>query len=114
MSLARIDAAQWVAHFAELQAQGLVWFDFLTAIDRSGQLEVVARVADSTQAQSALVATLVTDEIDSLTGLFPGAAWHERETMEMFGLAFLGLADARPLLLGSLSGPPPLRKASRA
>ncbi len=114
MSLARVDAAHWVEHFAGLQAGGLVWFDFLTAVDRGGQLEVVARVADSTQTQSAMVATVVTDAIDSLTGIFPGAAWHERETMEMFGLAFTGLVDARPLLLGSLSGPPPLRKGSSA
>ncbi len=46
----------------------------------------------------------------SLTGLWPGAAWHEREAWEMFGLAFDGFTDhtgagLRPLLLDGLDGP---------
>lgn len=45
----------------------------------------------------------------SLTGLWPGAAWHEREAWEMFGLAFDGFTDhtglgLRPLLLDGIHG----------
>ncbi len=50
--------------------------------------------------------TLVPDgeAVPSVTSLFAGAAWHERETHEMFGITFTDFADSsglglRPLLL---------------
>ena len=51
----------------------------------------------------------------SVTDLFPGAAWHERETHEMFGLAVEGFDDGtglglRPLLLPEGFEGTPLRK----
>lgn len=48
--------------------------------------------------------------IDSVVDLYPGAAWHERETAEMFGVRFAGHPDPRPLLLADASGRHPLRK----
>ncbi len=44
------------------------------------------------------------ESAESLTGLWPGAAWHEREAWEMYGLDFAGFTDhtglgMRPLLL---------------
>ena len=59
----------------------------------------------------------------SATGLWIGAAWHERETHEMFGIVFDGFDDKtgrglRPLLLPDGFEGSPLRKsfvlASRA
>jgi NADH-quinone oxidoreductase subunit C len=52
----------------------------------------------------------------SITGVFRGAAWHERETHEMFGLAFDGFDDGtglglRPLLLPDGFEGTPLRKS---
>ena len=52
----------------------------------------------------------------SLTGVFRGAAWHERETHEMFGLDFDGFDDGtglglRPLLLPDGFEGTPLRKS---
>ncbi|WP_281965532.1 NADH-quinone oxidoreductase subunit C [Serinicoccus marinus] len=51
----------------------------------------------------------------SVTDLFAGAAWHERETHEMFGLGFTGFEDGtglglRPLLLPEGFEGTPLRK----
>ena len=63
------------------------------------------------------------ESLASITGVFAGAAWHERETYEMFGLAFDGFTDSsglglRPLLLPVGFEGTPLRKsfvlASRA
>ena len=45
-------------------------------------------------------------------GLFEAAAWHERETAEMYGVRFDGHPDLRPLLLRATPAVPPLRKAS--
>jgi NADH-quinone oxidoreductase subunit C len=55
-------------------------------------------------------------ELLSLTSVWPGAAWHERETFEMFGLVFAGFEDGtdhglRPLLLPDGFEGTPLRKS---
>jgi NADH-quinone oxidoreductase subunit C len=47
--------------------------------------------------------------LDSLRDLVAGAAWHEREAAEMFGLTFAG-GDPRRLLLGPDFEGTPLRK----
>jgi len=38
-------------------------------------------------------------EIETITDIWQGANWHERETMELFGIKFLNHPDPRPLLL---------------
>ena len=48
--------------------------------------------------------------LPSLTAVWAGAAWHERETREMFGIEFSGLPDASPLLLPEGFEGHPLRK----
>jgi NADH-quinone oxidoreductase subunit C len=66
-----------------------------------------------------LLRTRVSDAdlvLASLTGLWPGVAWHERETFEMFGLRFSGFDDGsglelRPLLLPDGFEGTPLRKS---
>ena len=45
-----------------------------------------------------------------MVDLFPGAAWHERETYEMFGITFARHPDLRPLLLPPGFEGNPLRK----
>ncbi|MDP2013033.1 MAG: NADH-quinone oxidoreductase subunit C [Actinomycetota bacterium] len=112
MTPIRVDAATWIEHFAGLKAQGFVWFDFLSAIDRGDHVDVIACVADLSHSQSALVTTAVSVELDSLSGLFVGARWYERETQEMFGIGFIGLVDQRPLIRRSFLNPPPLRKTA--
>jgi NADH-quinone oxidoreductase subunit C len=54
--------------------------------------------------------------LPSLTALWPGVAWHERETFEMFGLEFSDYDDGsgqalRPLLLPDGFEGTPLRKS---
>ena len=54
--------------------------------------------------------------LPSLTTLWPGVAWHERETFEMFGLEFSDFEDGsghglRPLLLPDGFEGTPLRKS---
>ena len=65
-----------------------------------------------------LLRTRVTNadpRLPSLTSVWPGAAWHERETFEMFGVTFEGFDDGsgdwlRPLLLPDGFEGTPLRK----
>jgi NADH-quinone oxidoreductase subunit C len=48
--------------------------------------------------------------VPSLTGVFAGAGWHEREAAEMFGLVFDGHPAPAPLLLPDGFAGHPLRK----
>lgn len=48
--------------------------------------------------------------LSSVTGVWAGADWHERETAEMFGLTFEGHPDPRKLLLAEDNDAAPLRK----
>lgn len=49
--------------------------------------------------------------VPSVTSVWPGANWHERETAEMLGIDFPGHPDLRPLLLEEGVTERPLRKS---
>jgi len=49
-------------------------------------------------------------EIPSLTPVFGGADWHERETYDLFGIRFTGHPDPRRLFLEDDFPGHPLRK----
>lgn len=93
---------------------GLTFFDWLTGVD-AGQtgFDVVVHLWSPEHRYGVLLRTAVPREgarLPSLVPLFPGAAWHERETYEMFGVAFDGHPDLRKLLLPDEFDGHPLRK----
>lgn len=49
-------------------------------------------------------------KIDSVTEIWPGAEWMERETYDMFGIIFVGHPDLRRILTWNGYGSYPLRK----
>ena len=49
-------------------------------------------------------------EVDSWTGVYPGANWHEREAWEMFGISFQGHPNQVHIYLPSHFEGNPLRK----
>lgn len=49
-------------------------------------------------------------KIPSVTGIWPGAEWMEREVYDMFGIIFTGHPDLRRILTWSEYGSHPLRK----
>lgn len=106
-----VDAAAWHATLAQLQDDRFELLRFVTAVDRGEHLEIVACVMSTQPYRVRTVrARLEGEVIASVSDLWPAATWHERETAEMFGVAFVGIADGRPLLLHDHDGPPPLRK----
>jgi NADH-quinone oxidoreductase subunit C len=121
-----VSASEWVGAAHELVAQGFTFFDWLTAVDETDAAEdagfdVVLHLLDvSTPGalRGHLLRTRIPDgtALPSLTGMFAGAAWHERETHEMFGIDVDGFDDGtglglRPLLLPEGFVGTPLRKS---
>jgi len=49
-------------------------------------------------------------KVDSVTGIWPGAEWMEREVYDMYGIIFLGHPDLRRILTWNGYGSYPLRK----
>ncbi len=93
---------------------GMEFFDWLTGVDDPpDRIGVAAHVYDLNTHRHLLLRTSVAradPRLPSVTGVYRGANWHERETYEMFGVVFDGHPDLRPLLLPDGFEGHPLRK----
>jgi NADH-quinone oxidoreductase subunit C len=77
------------------------------------RFQVVARVHDVVGHWGVTVKSDVPDDelvVDTITGVYAGAGWHERETWEMYGIEFAGHPDLRKLYLPTDFEGFPLRK----
>jgi NADH-quinone oxidoreductase subunit C len=70
---------------------------FITVVDREGSFELTYELLDLRGVNVRVKTTIEGDEpvIDSVTGIYPTANWHEREAYDMFGMAFKGHPDLR-------------------
>lgn len=111
-----VPAERWVAALTAARDElGCTFFDWLSAVDEPGTgFRVCAHVAAlGTPPRRLLLRTTVPHDAPALptaTGVYPGAAWHERETHEMFGVGFPGHPGLDPLLLPEGFEGHPLRK----
>ncbi len=129
-----VASAGWLVAFTRLRDEGYAWWGWLTAVDvgdvggdvagdaDGAGVEVFAQVGQVGEVgRGVATRTLRTrlapgEALASLTPLYAGAAWSERETAEMFGVEFAGFADGsglglRPLLLPAGAPATPLCKA---
>ena len=90
------------------------FFDWLSAVDELADgFSIVAHVWSTAGRYGFLLRTRVPRDnprLDTIVDLYPGAAWSERETYEMFDIEFIGHPDLRPLLLPPEFEGHPLRK----
>ncbi|MEU7312699.1 NADH-quinone oxidoreductase subunit C [Streptomyces sp. NPDC007083] len=97
---------------------GCTYFDWLSAVDEPGTgirvcAHLVALPAAGRGVRRLVLRTTLPHESPALptaTGVYAGAAWHERETHEMFGIDFPGHPHLVPLLLPDSFEGHPLRK----
>ncbi|MGW3735299.1 NADH-quinone oxidoreductase subunit C [Streptomyces sp. NPDC005148] len=112
-----VPATAWIAALETARDRlGCTYFDWLSAVDEPGTgFRVCAHVAAPApgRVRRLLIRTTVPHDaavLPTAVGVYSGAAWHERETHEMFGVGFEGHPHLVPLLLPEGFEGHPLRK----
>jgi NADH-quinone oxidoreductase subunit C len=90
-----VPAAAWrTAVLTARDELGLDFFDWLSAVDELDEgFRIVVHLWSTRERFGVLLRTIVPRDgasLESIVDVFPGAAWHERETCEMFGIGFPG------------------------
>ena len=87
----------WLAAVEALKADGFDYFDWLGCVDEIGRQDclrivLVVRSVGKRAEPRMLSCSLPRDDprLDTVQGVFAGAAWHEREVAELFGVEFIG------------------------
>lgn len=89
--------------------------DAVTGVDwlAAGEMEVVYDFFHPASPLHVVVRCRVSrdgGEVPTLSGVYPGADWHEREAHDFFGIRFVGHPDLGPFLLPEDADYHPLRK----
>ncbi|QEU92490.1 NADH-quinone oxidoreductase subunit C [Streptomyces kanamyceticus] len=110
-----VPAASWTTALETARTTlTCTYFDWLSAVDEPGTgFLVSAHVVALAPVRRLLVRTTVPHDapvLASAVDVYAGAAWHERETHEMFGVTFEGHPGLVPLLLPENFEGHPLRK----
>ena len=95
-----LDAPQ-VRPFAQSLLSLGFFIDFLTAVDLSPAIQVIYQFAhfDNPCRINARVPLPESGGIDTISDIYQGADWHERETKDFFGVIFEGHPNLTPLIL---------------
>lgn len=124
----RVPRERWVEAHRALK-EHLPFFSWLSAVDWTSEVavgdpvegdevedryEVLTRLADVSAGEAVLVSTdLPRDDpqVESLSGVYGGADWHEREAADMFGITFTGHPHPDRIYLPDGFEGHPLRKS---
>jgi len=90
------------ALLAALREEGFLYPRSLSGVDTGYGLRVVVHLSDLERGKKATVYTELPydrPEIASVTDLWPGLEWFEREAFDLFGIRFAGHPDLRRILL---------------
>ncbi|MBM3878653.1 MAG: NADH-quinone oxidoreductase subunit C [Verrucomicrobia bacterium] len=110
----RTPASQVVAAAELLDREGFA-LDAVTGVDwiAQGEMEVIYDYFHPTAPWRVAVRSRIPrdhPQVPTISAVFPGANWHERETHDFFGIRFLGHPDLTPLLLPEDADFHPLKK----
>lgn len=122
-----VEASGWVAAHEALRSE-LPYFSWLSAIDWTTDVavgdppesedveeryEILSCLGDASVGTFVVLSTTVGKDaaaIDTITPVYGGADWHEREAAEMFGIEFTGHPNLVKLYLPDSFEGHPLRK----
>jgi len=93
------------------------YFSFMTAVDRGERFELLYLLQSPETGASVWLRSEIArdgEAAPSLTNVYEGADWHEREAFDMFGILFEGHPDLRTILLPEQFRGHPLRKDFQA
>lgn len=96
------------------RSDGFGYFMCLTATDYESYIELVYHLYSYRDHRRLTLRTKLDADkpsIPTVTNIWRGADWHEREAAEMLGMEFPGHPDPRPLLLDDDIDERPLRKS---
>lgn len=107
--------AAWTAAAELLQARSFVELSDLTAVDyldREPRFDLMAILTSPSQRRYLRLKTVLEEDqpVDTLTFLWSGSNWFEREIFDMFGIEFNNHPDQRRILLPEDYTGHPLRK----
>lgn len=112
-----VDGKDWFSFAHRLRSDESLLFDYLfclTCIDWKTHLTMVYHLTSTTFRHTIVVKCILQNdmpEIQSVSGIWKTAIFHEREMYEMFGVNFLNHPDLRLLILpDGWEGKNPMRK----
>lgn len=109
-----IDPAQIVAVCGYLKSEGFTRVSSVTCVDwhprPKQRFEIVYLLQNTTTWERLRLKCGVDEAIDSVTGVWAGANWYEREIFDMFGVKFNGHPDLKRILMPDDWVGHPLRK----
>ena len=114
VAVPRADYLPLVRFLKEDPALRLDFLIELTAVDWKDRFDVVVHLLSLEHGHKLFLRCALPreehPEIETLSGLFPGANWHEREAYDFFGIRFAGHPDLRRIFLEDDFPGHPLRK----
>jgi NADH-quinone oxidoreductase B subunit/NADH/F420H2 dehydrogenase subunit C len=96
-----------------LKDAGYEHLSCITAIDWRNMWEIVYHITSYSKKETITIKAQLeyeSPEIDSITSIWTGANWHERETFDLMGIKFKGHPDLRRILLPEDFKQHPLKK----
>ncbi|HTP66923.1 MAG TPA: NADH-quinone oxidoreductase subunit C [Geobacteraceae bacterium] len=109
--------AERLRDFALLMRRFDFYLSFVTAVHLDPEMELVYQFASYQEPCRTLVRLTAPPDgpVPTISDIYHGANWHERETWEMYGVIFAGHPFLKPLLLPEEATElKPLRKAPPA
>jgi len=113
-----IDSGHWLAAARLLQSDAELHYDFLSTVSAvdwhpaGPRFEVVYHMFSTSRHDWLRIKVRIhaEQEIASVTSVWPGANWYEREVFDLFGIRFQGHPDLRRIMMPDDWEGHPLRK----
>ncbi len=105
-----IEVCRWLRDNPEYD---LAYLSFVSAIDRADRFDVLYHLGSLSKGHTLVLKVPLPKDgarVPSVTELWRGADWHERETYDLFGIVFDGHPNLRRIMMSADWKGHPLRK----